>query len=223
MKKLFLTLILATVFGSTCGAASSIVIDNVQAKGVLDFSAEFYCTLNPGFVVAKSNEDYAILAAKRKDANGKDFMQQIRLTAVQKDKNVKLGYEAVKIINGENGKPVLENINEPGNERNTLATLKTVFNDHYCFGYVLSTEYKDNGFVIDLVDLDSSFRTAGIKPGDILLAVDGKAITKADEGLYNDKALESCFTGKETEFQILQAGEVKTFKLKPIFEPAMLR
>lgn len=223
MKKIFLTLIMATLFSSTCSAASSIIIDNVQAKAVLNFSSEFYCTLNPGFVVAKSNEDNAILVAKKKDAEGKEFLQQVRLSVAQKDKNVKLGLETVKVANGTDGKPVIESVNEPGNERNTLATLKTVFNDHYCFGYVLSTEYKNNGFVIDLVDLDSAFRTAGIKPGDIIVAVDGKNLTKADEGLYNDKNLDSCFTGKETEFKILQGGEIKTFKLKPIFEPAMLR
>ena len=220
MRKTLLTMLLTLGLTATCAAGSSINIDNAKASGVLNFAANFYSTLTPGFEPVKKDENAIVLAGKSNaDAN---IIKQVRFAVSQRDKYVTLGVESVNVRKDASGKVQIEKLTEPGNEKNLLCTIKSVFNDHYCFGYVLSEEYKDNGFVIDVVEMGSAAREAGLMPGDILTHVNKKAILASDVGLYNDKALPSCFTGKETEFTVLHNGEVKTVKITPIFEPALL-
>lgn len=222
MKKLFSALLLAMAIASNSQAASSIVIDNAKAPAVLSFSTEFYGTLNPEFAVVKTDAKSAILAAKRKDAEGNDYLEQVRFVVSQKEENVGLSMETVNTKTN-NGKTEFQPVSKPGPERIVLATVKTLFNDHYSFGYILSSEYKDGGFVIDGMEQGAPALEAGMKAGDILTHVNKKPIMPEDEGLYNDKALPACFTGKATEFTVLRNGEVKTFKVTPSYEPALLR
>lgn len=222
MIKILSALILSMTACSICAAASNIVIDNAKAPNVLSFSTEFYSTLNPEFSVIKTDAKSSILAAKRKDAEGNDYLEQVRFVASQKEENVGLSIETVN-TKTVNGKAEFQPVSKPGPERIILATVKTLFNDHYSFGYILSSEYKDGGFVIDGMEQGAPALEAGMKAGDILTHVNNKPITKDDEGLYNDKALPSCFTGKATEFTVLRNGEIKTFKVTPSYEPALLR
>jgi len=223
MQKILLSTIFALALSANCLAASSINIDGAKADAVLNFASNFYTTLNPGFTPIKSNTNSTILAAKRKDSTGTEYLEQTRLGVSQRDKYVIISCESAKLQKDSNGKLLVQSINMPGAERVFLATLKGVFNDHYRFGYVLSNEYKSGGFVIDMVELGSAAREAGLKPGDILTHVNKKALLPEDEGFYTDKTLPSCFTGKETEFTILREGISKTLKITPSFEPALLR
>ena len=221
MKKLLLTLLLSLAIPATSFASSSIKIDYAKANSVLNLAANFYATLNPGYANVKQDENSIILAAKTNAES--NAMKQVRFAVSQSEKYVTLNMESVNVNTDANGKRVVEKLSEPANEQLVLCTVKSLFNDHYSFGYVLSNDYKDGGFVIDVVEMGSAAKEAGIKPGDILTHVNKKAILASDAGLYNDKVLPSCFTGKETEFTILSNGEVKTVKITPEFEPALLR
>lgn len=222
MKKILLSTILALAICSTCAAASKITINNVKVPNVLSFSSEFYSTLNPEFAVVKTDAKSTVLAAKRKDAEGNSYLEQIRFAASQNEENVVLAMEMVN-TKTVNGKPEFQTVSKPGPERIVLATIKTLFNDHYSFGYILSNEYKNGGFVIDGMIQGGPALEAGMRAGDILTHIDKKPITKEDEGLYNDNALPSCFTGKATEFTVLRNNEVKVFKITPSYEPALLK
>lgn len=223
MLKLVGAVLCLLAFSSSCFAQSSIEITRAKAAGVLSFASEFYMAMNTGFVAVKNNPESVVLAAKQKTAGGEEITKQVQLKVQQNEENVKLSLDSVLVKAGANGKPLLEKVQEPGQERSLLAAVKNVFNDHYCFGYILSNEYKEGGFVIDALEMGSAAKEAGLKPGDILTQVDKKTITQADEGLFNDKVLPSCFTGKATEFTVLREGQTLTFTITPFFEPAMLR
>ena len=222
MKKLLLTALFCCVAVS-CSAASKITIDHARAEGVLSFASEFYATLNPGFSPVKSEALSTVLAAKRQTAEGASFLEQVRFTVAQGEDKVTLGMECAKLSQGPDGKPLVEQVSRPGAEKMLLGTLKCVFNEHYSFGYVLSNEYKDGGYVVDVVEMGSAAREAGMLPGDILTHIDKKPLAQGDEGLYSDKALPACFTGKSVEFTLLRGGVSKTLKIAPFFEPALLR
>lgn len=222
MIKILLSTILTLAICSTCAAASKITIDNVKVPNVLSFSTEFYSTLYPDFAVVRTDAQSTILAAKRKDAEGNSYLEQVRFAASQNEENVVLAMEMVN-TKTVNGKLEFQTVSKPGPERIVLATIKTLFNGHYSFGYILSNEYKNGGFLIDDMIQGSPASEAGMRAGDILTHIDKKPIAKEDEGLYNDNALPSCFTGKTTEFTVLRNNEVKIFNITPNYEPALLK
>lgn len=223
MRKILLVLVACFSVMAQAWAASSITIAKAGVGEVLNFTAEFYGAINPGFVVVQKGEQSVILAGKRQAEDGSVYVQQVRFVAEPKEADVQLQLESVKVQRNAAGKTVVEPVHQAGPERFTLCLIKGAFNDHYNFGYVLSTNYRENGFVIDAVEPETAAFKAGLQQGDFLTQVNGVALKQEDEGLYNDKALESCFTGEETEFTVVRGKETLKLKVKPELEAALLK
>ena len=204
-------------------ASSEIIVRKADSDDVLQFATGLYLMVNNQFAL-ESQGNGTVFLTTAKQGEGEDaFEEKINFTATQQDEDVLLEIHDAKLRRDASGKMKFEQISRPGPERFYLALVRSMFNDHYTFGYTLATDYKDGGFVIDDVIKDSAMAKAGIRDGDILVAVNKVAIKAEDEALYNDVALPATFTGKATEFEISRQGEHLTFVVKPTPAKAALK
>ena len=224
MKKIIVALLMALAGALPCSASSEIVINKADTDDVLQFATGLYLMVNNQYAL-ESQGNGTVFLTTAKQGEGKDaFEEKVSFVVSEQDEgNVLLEIHAAKLRRDEQGKMKFEQIEKPGPERFYLALVKSMFNDHYTFGYTLSATYKDGGFVIDDVQKGFPMALAGIKDGDILTAVNKAKIKESDEAMYNDVALQAAFTGKPTEFTVLREGQELSFVVKPDKAKAALK
>lgn len=222
MKKIILPLLASMLLTVSCQAASNITIERVRAAKVLEFTKDFYSTIGSGVEITKEDDRSVVFSAVQNAGEEDEYVERVRFLVTQKDWNVDLKIEKINIVKGPNGKPMSVVVNKPGEERFVLAVVKGAFNDHYSFGYVLSSEYRHGGFVIASVKENSAAWKAGLRPKDVLTHVDKVAIAEDEEGLYNGNALPNCFTGEPALFTVRRTLDIKTVKITPEPEKALL-
>lgn len=224
MKSLLISLLLLVFQALPCKASSEIVINKADKTDVLSFASGLYLMVNNQFAMEKQGQDSVFLTTAKQGEGAEAFEEKVSFVASEKDEeDVLLEIHAAKLRRDDKGRMVFEQLSRPGQERFYLALIKSMFNNHYTFGYTLGVNYKEGGFVIDDVMKGFPMDLAGIKDGDILVAVNKVEIKPTDEALYNDVALPAAFTGKATEFTVLRAGERLSFVVKPKAAKAALK
>lgn len=224
MKKFLLMMLLALLEAMPCFAGSEIVIKKADKDEVLQFATNLYLMVNNQYALERQGESTVFLTTAKIGEGPEAYEEKLSFVANEKDEgDVLLEIHDAKLRRDDKGKMVFEQISRPGPERFYLSLIKSMFNDHYTFGYTLSATYKDGGFAFDDVMKGFPMELAGIKDGDILVAVNKVEIKPEDEAMYNDVALPSAFTGKATEFMVLRGGDKLTFVVKPKAAKAALK
>lgn len=224
MKKLLMTLMLVLLGAMPCLAGSEIIIKKADKDEVLQFATGLYLMVNNQYALEREGESTVFLTTAKIGEGPEAYEEKLSFVASEKDEgDVLLEIHDAKLRRDANGKMKFEQVSRPGPERFYLSLIKSMFNDHYTFGYTLSATYKDGGFVMDDVMKGFPMELAGVKDGDILVAVNKVEIKPEDEAMYNDVALPAAFTGKATEFTVLRQGERISFTVKPKAAKAALK
>ena len=138
MKILLLTITLSLSILQNCFAVSSIQINNVNKKDVIDYVVSFVATSGMNTMLEQVNEYGVIFSSITpiKNALGVQVGSQqnkINFTAIQQNNNVMLTVNemANKFFNNGTVKP--QQINSLPIEKFLLDNIKMYFNDYYSF------------------------------------------------------------------------------------------
>lgn len=224
MKKVIVLVLLLMSFVSQAFATASITINNVTPKLVKENILANLTVKGHNFRVESVNEYSMVLLY----INTVDIglfgsgTQESRVTynLIPSGDNIILAVgEVVTTINNQTGARQTYPVGNAITELGFLQEIKAYFNGRYLYGYNSNGEKSKNGYIITEVRPGSAFAEAGIKVGDIIIAIN-KALVKDNKEKFMVGIIPDKFNPNPTEFVIRQGEVEKTFLLTPKFFPA---
>lgn len=225
-------IILCVIFSfmySTVFASSYVVINEVETKDVKNYILEKIALGGANCIVEQSSDSNIVLlmtSTKRSGIFGQytwSYENRLGFTFVQKDKDVILSVSERCTSHGPDGETSITPVGSADTELPILQDIKGYFNGIYVFGFRNNLNKEDGGFPIAEITPFGVFEKAGIKVGDIIIAVNGEKLKKDKKnnaiiGLFFDKTRPTTQT-----FKIKRGDVEKTYTLTSEFIPPQFK
>ena len=213
-KTLFIITLVFSCMYATVFAASNIVITDAETKDVKNYIIEKIALSGSNVIVEQSSENNLVLLTTRTENAGLfgqytwSYENRLGFTFVQKDKDAILSFSERCTEHAPNGAVTIVPVGSANTEIPILQDIKGYFNVMYLFGFNYSVKKENNGFPITEITPFGVFEKAGIKVGDVIVAVNGVKLKKdrktgAIDGLFFDK------TRQTTQNLLIKRGEVE--------------
>jgi len=204
---------------ATAYAASYIVINDVETKDVKNYILEKIALGGSNCIVEQASDNNIVLLMTRTEKTGLfrqyiwSLENRLGFTLVQKDNDVILSVSETCTSHGPDGETAVAPVGSANTELPILQDIKGYFNGTYLFGFTCSTKKENGGFPITEIVPFGAFEKAGIKVGDMVIAVNGVKLKRDKQsntinGLFFDK------TRQTTQTFLIKRGDVeKTYTL----------
>lgn len=227
MKKFLLTLGLSFLLTTSVGAISTIKIDNISPEDMKFKLLNIFQQSHNNMMVETMEKNNSIYLFTNTTSYGLlnqytgTIEDRVNFTYTPDGNGTNLSVNITRTVTASTGQRQTYPVNNTSDELAILHHLKVILNGGYFFGFDMDTSKKDGGYPIIQIQKDGAFDKAGIKQGDILVAVNNvKLKYNKKTGQHNwtqDKLYPSTHT-----FTIIHNGVKKDYTLSSIFNPGQL-
>lgn len=222
-KSLVMGLLLAGVLSFNVNAISSIVIDGVPPEVVKSKILDMFQRSRTNVMVENLSDNTSTYIFTSTMSYGMfntetaTIEDHVNFVHTPLENGTNLSINITRTITAIMGQTQTMPMNDTTAELEALHSIKAVLNGGYFFGFDVDTEKKNGGYVISDVEKDGAFDKAGIKAGDILIAVDNKKV-KSDKKTNNINFSPDPLYQSTHMFTIIHNNTKKDHEISSIFK-----
>lgn len=197
MKRILLLVLIFMMFGTTCLASSSIVINDVTKKEVADTIVELFLTQHQNIIV-ESTSDYGVtFLFTRTETSGLfnqfvfTYENRLNFSFIQQENNILVSTSETCTSTDEYGRRITRPVGTAVTELPMLQKLKGYFNGIYLFGFSINSKIKNGGIEVIEIIPNSPMDKSGVKNGDIITMVNGEKVKSQKEKYLNGAYIDS--------------------------------